>query len=150
MMCKRKTASWKPFVSLMSCLAALVPAGGCGKADPNLVQVEGNVMVGNKPLTSGTVIFYPDATKGNDSKDEPRSPIDSNGHYRLENGIKQGISPGWYKVTVSAAEQIDPTNPYFTKWLIPERYVDPRTSKLRLEVVKNPAAGAYNLTLAPK
>ncbi|HLJ97174.1 MAG TPA: hypothetical protein VKU02_28680 [Gemmataceae bacterium] len=106
--------------------------------------------MGNKPLTTGTVIFYPDPTKGNDSKDEPRGAIDPNGHYRLENGVKPGITPGWYKVSVSAAEQLDPNNYYFTKWLIPVRYVDPKTSKLRIEVLKDPAAGAYNIALEAK
>jgi hypothetical protein len=127
-----------------------VTATGCGKTDPNLAQVEGSVMVGNKPLTTGTVIFYPDATKGNDSKDEPRSPINTNGRYHLQNGVKQGITPGWYKVAVTAADQIDPKNPYFTNWLIPTKYIDPKTSKLRLEVVATHAPGAYNITLEPK
>ena len=127
-----------------------VAAPGCGKGDPNLVQVEGNVMVGTKPLTTGTVIFHPDATKGNDSKDEPRSAIETNGRYRLQNGVRQGITPGWYKVTVSAAKQIDQKDPYFTDWLIPVKYVDPKTSNLRLKVVANPAPGAYNIKLEPK
>jgi hypothetical protein len=138
-------------VFLICCTWTLVVAApGCGKADPNLVQVEGNVVVGTKPLTTGTVIFYPDATKGNDSKDEPRGTIEPNGRYRLQNGVKQGITPGWYKVTVSAAKQLDPNNYYITDWLIPVRYVDPKSSNLRLEVVAKAAPGAYDIKLEPK
>jgi len=150
-MFSRKTPALKPLLSLICCVGIFaVAATGCAKKDPNLAQVEGNVMVGDKPLTSGTVIFYPDATKGNDSKDEPRGAIDANGRYHLQNGIKQGITPGWYKVAVTAAKQLDPNNPYFTDWLIPTRYIDPKTSKLRYEVVKDPAPGQYDIKLDAK
>ena|SRR5438105_3861191 len=134
---------------LLICCGFAFAVAGCRKGDPKLVQVDGNVMVGNKPLTTGTVIFYPDATKGNTSREEPRSAIDADGHYHLLTGLKEGVTPGWYKVTVTAAKQIDPKNPYFTDWLIPQKYIDPRTSKLQLDVVANPAPGAYNLTLEP-
>src|SRR6266852_2334200 len=95
----------RAFSRLICCVWTLaMGATGCAKPDPNLIQVEGSVLVGTKPLTTGTVIFHPDATKGNDSKDEPRSPIGPDGRYRLQNGVKQGIVPGWYKVTVSAGK----------------------------------------------
>jgi hypothetical protein len=126
-----------------------VAAAGCAKPDPSLIQVAGSVLLGTKPLTSGTVIFHPDASKGNDSRDEPRSPIGLDGRYRLQNGVKQGVDPGWYKVTVSAAK-MDPKSPYITDWLIPVRYVDPKTSNLRLEVVANAVPGAYDIKLEPK
>jgi hypothetical protein len=139
---------FKPCLLLICCGLAFALTG-CRKGDPKLVQVDGNVMVGTKPLTRGTVIFYPDAAKGNTSRDEPRGAIEPDGRYHLLTGLKEGVTPGWYKVAVTAAEQIDPKNFYVTKWLIPQKYIDPKTSKLQLEVVANPASGAYNLTLEP-
>lgn len=149
-MFSRKMLALKSLFPLIYCSCIfVVAAAGCGKADPKLAQVDGNVMVGNKPLTTGTVIFHPDATKGNESREEPRSAIDADGHYHLLTGIKDGVTPGWYKVSVTAAKLLDPKNPYHTDWLIPEKYIDPKTSKLRLEVVANPAPGAYDLKLDP-
>ena len=115
-----------------------------------MVKVQGQVMVGSKPLTTGTVIFHPDLVKGNNSKEEPRGPIDEEGNYHLLTRIDEGVTPGWYKVSVTAAEQIDRKNPYFTDWLIPQKYIDPKTSKLAFEVVENSAPGAYDIKLEPK
>jgi hypothetical protein len=123
---------------------------GCGKGHSRLVPVEGKVTVGGKPLTTGYVIFHPDAARGNTSQEEPRGMIDAEGNYKLMTGLEPGALPGWYQVAVTAADQIDPNNPYFTKWLIPQRYIDYRTSKLVVEVVPNPAPGAYDLKLEPK
>ncbi len=136
---------------LMCCGCTLaVTVAGCGKGDPKLVQVEGKVTVGSKPLTTGTVTFYPDATKGNQSKEVPLGAIDAEGNYRLITRINEGVTPGWYNVAVTAAEQIDPKNPYFTDWLIPQKYIDPKKSNLRFEVVQNPLPGAYDIKLEPK
>jgi hypothetical protein len=145
-----KTLAIKSVFCLILCsFLFVVTATGCRQGDPKLVQVEGNVTAGNKPLTFGTVILYPDATKKNESKEEPRGSIDANGHYQVLTGVKEGVTPGWYRVSVSAAKLLDPKNPYHTDWLIPEKYLDPNKSKLRLEVVPNPAPGAYDLKLDP-
>jgi hypothetical protein len=143
-------SSLKSWLILVGCGVLAVSLAGCGKSGSKLVQVAGKVTAGNKPLTTGTVIFYPDAGRGNTSKEEPRGDIDSEGNYRLLTGIQTGAAAGWYKVAVTAADQVDPKNPYFTKWLIPEKYIDPRTSKLTIEVVASPAAGAYDLKLDAK
>src|SRR5437879_6512281 len=120
-MCSTHSMALRPlvFLSAWGCLLAVLI--GCGKGDPKLIPVDGKVTFGGKPLTTGTVIFVPDTSKGNESKEEPRGIIDSEGRYRLTTHIIDGAPPGWYKVTVSAAEQLDPKNQYFTKWLIPEK-----------------------------
>jgi hypothetical protein len=138
------------------CLAALVGLPGCGR-EVKLVPVEGKVMLGDKVLamdanTTGTVIFYPDRSKGNTSLEEPRGSIDAAGNYKILTGRKPGAAPGWYKVTVDAAKVLDPKNPYHSasSWLHPERYIDKEKSKLALEVVENALPGAYDLRLEPK
>jgi hypothetical protein len=133
-------------------LAAVLGLGlaGCGAGGEKLVPVEGQVMLGDKPLTTGTVILTPDTGKGNRSLEEPRGEIDAQGRFKATVGTRVGAPVGWYKVAVTAADQIDPNNPYFTKWLVPERYIDITTSGLAFEVVANPAPGAYDLKLSPK
>ena len=143
-------ASLRRFPALFCGIAFILGLAGCGPKGPKLVQVGGKVTVGDKPVTNGTVIFYPDRARGNTSLEEPRGDIDAEGNYKLLTGAKSGAAAGWYKVAVTAAEKIDPNNPYFTKWLIPEKYIDPKTSKLEFEVVENPPAGAYDIKLSPK
>ncbi len=138
------------FVVVFGAVLAGITIAGCQDKDSALLPVGGKVTFGKNPLTRGTVIFYPDADKGNKSKEEPRGEIDDQGNYQLSTATRKGVVRGWYKVAVTAAEQIDPNNPYFTKWLIPERYIDYRTSKLAIEVVENPAPGAYDIRLEPK
>jgi hypothetical protein len=142
---------------LLCCLATTVSLPSCGPGAARLVPVEGKVMVGDKLLTTdanttGTVILYPDKSKGNGSLEEPRGAIDSAGNFKISTGTKPGAARGWYKVTVDAAKVVDPKNPYHSAagWLHPERYIDKEKSKLAFEVVENAAPGAYDLKLDSK
>ncbi len=134
-------------------VVGLVLAGvaGCGKNGDleQLVTVQGQVMLWEKPLTTGVVIFRPDASRGNSSQHEPRGQIDAQGHYLLRTGQKEGAAPGWYKVAIIAARpSTDPNNPYApSPSLIPTLYNDPDTSGLAREVEKNAAPGAYDLQI---
>jgi hypothetical protein len=129
----------------------LTLATGCGQGDSDLgrlVPVEGKVMLESKPLTTGVVIFRPDASKGNTSKHEPRGQIDADGNYKVVTAQKKdGAAPGWYKVGIIATRQsTDPKNPYaLPKSLIPLIYHDQEKAPLALEVVEKPRPGAYDL-----
>jgi hypothetical protein len=69
--------------------------------------------------------------------------------YQLMTATEQGAPLGWYKITVTAQEPIDPKNPYAPpKHLINPKYSDLSKSGLEVEVVPSPAAGAYDLKLA--
>ena len=67
----------RPWLALcVSPLVMMLPA--CNKPTAVLVPVEGQVLLDGKPLamnphTKGTVILYPDKSRGNDSLDIPRS-----------------------------------------------------------------------------
>lgn len=137
------------YILRWTCLFALA-ISGCGPKGPQLVKVEGTVLIGAKPLHTGYVIFHPDLSKGNKSQEQPRGVISSDGRYKLITYAKEGAPPGWYRVAVTAAHENDPKDPYFTKWLIPERYIDYKSSKLALEVVEKTAPGAYDIKLDAK
>ena len=137
---------------LRALLAGLVALTGCGPVKDGRLPVEGKVMLGAAPLTTGTVILRPDPDRGNTSKHEPRGAIDAEGRYQIFTVPgEQGASPGWYKVMVVATDPLDPKNPYAVRnSLIPTHYNDPDQSGLSLEVVKDTPPGAYDLKLQPK
>jgi hypothetical protein len=121
----------------------------CSAGSEKLTPVVGKVTVNGAPLAIGGVTFHPDAQKGNTSPHIPVGTLDAQGNYKLMTATKEGAPPGWYKVTVSAQEPIDPKNPYAPpKHLINPKFSDPSTSGLEVEVVTGPSAGAYDLKLA--
>jgi hypothetical protein len=155
-MCTR-TASPSRWSLILVYLTTAVGLHGCANEKVKLVSVEGKVLLGDQVLatsakTKGTVVLYPDKSKGNESLEVPRGRIDQEGRFKILTALKPGVTPGWYKVTVDAATVIDPKNPYHTAsgFLIPERYIDKDESNLAFEVVENAAAGAYDLKLDPK
>jgi hypothetical protein len=117
--------------------------------------VAGKVTIGDTPLTatSTVVLFKPDTSRGNTSPFEPAGTVDAQGIYVLTTRGKHGAPPGWYKVVVTAREEattVHPQNPRhrpMAKSLVPRKYGLENTSDLSIEVVKNPASGAYDLKL---
>jgi hypothetical protein len=147
-MLSKKEAAVRRLLFLLCCgglIAALV--AGCEQSGPKMVQVEGKVTYKGKPVPRGYVSFF--AKKGNPSMEVPIGPIED-GEYQVKTRTKDGMTPGRYQVAVNAAKQIDPKNPYFTDWLVPEKYSNPKTSKLEVEVVENPQPGAYDIHIEPK
>jgi hypothetical protein len=121
---------------------------GCGTSDTGrLVPVAGKVTVDSKPLSTGSLVFKPDAAKGNAAKFEPSGTIGGDGAYSLFTKEKPGAPIGWYKVGI-VAQQASANDPYVMKSLVPERYNDADTSGLEIEVVASPAPSTYDLKLA--
>jgi hypothetical protein len=135
----------------MFCCGGLcaVIATGCEQSGPKMVQIEGKVTYKGQPVPRGTVSLYAETKKGNQSMEVPIGIIED-GFYHVMTRTKEGATPGWYQVAVNAAKQIDPKNPYFTDWLVPEKYSNPKTSKLEMEVVENPPPGKYDINIEPK
>ena len=130
-------------------IAFLLMPLGCSRGEP-LMPVAGKVFVNAVALEGGPrcyVVFQPDRAKGNNSPHEPKAVIQADGSYKLTSVDREGAALGWYRARVDAAEVVDIKNPYVTKWLVPEKYVDFDRSGLRVEVVAQPANGAYDLQL---
>jgi hypothetical protein len=140
------TIGFRLLPGVMALLAALTGCDSTGLG--RIVPVKGKVTQDGQPLTTGSLVFKPDAAKGNSSKFEPSSAIGSDGSYSLFTKEKEGAPLGWYKVGV-IAEQENPNDPYAArKSLVPPRYNDAESSGLGVEVVASPAADAYDLKLA--
>ena len=126
---------------LFGLLGALL--SGCGQGE-TLVPVTGKVTIDGKPLGTGSVTFEPDSSKGTKAQ-VAAGEIDAQGNYKLMSGGKEGAAPGWYKVAVIAQEPADSKNPYaIPKSIVNSKFRDVKTSNLSVEVVANPAPGAYD------
>jgi hypothetical protein len=132
------------------CSVIVFVLAGCGGGETT-VPVKGKVLVDDQPLTHGTVILTPYAAKGNASMHEPRGKLDKNGVFQVfQTKDGEGATPGWYKISISAQRMKDPKDPYSYASVIPTKFANPETSGLTLEVVDNPAPGAYDIVLSAK
>ena len=108
-------------VGLVLPLAALA-LSGCGPSGPKLVPVQGRVtLTDGTPVAYGHVILHPDASKGNPSKEVCQGTI-RDGSYTIMTGARTGAPVGAYTVSIEAAKEVNPNNPYFTEWLADEKY----------------------------
>jgi hypothetical protein len=130
-------------------LVSLAAVPGCGPGGPTLYAVQGKVTLKDgTPVKYGHVILHADKAKGNATQEIPSGTI-RNGEYTITTGGRDGAPPGAYRVSVEAADEVDEANPYFTKWFASEKYVNPDTSGLTMEVVEGPEAGRYDFKLDP-
>jgi hypothetical protein len=129
---------------------------GCGPVEKvKLWPVSGSVKVAGKPLTTGWITFHPDEARGNKSSRLPVAEIQPDGTYVLSTNRKPGALAGFYKIVVAASlEPIPlkpPRNPDGTprklRWLVHEKYTQPASTDLLIEVVERPAPGRYDLEL---
>ncbi len=117
--------------------ALLLPAGGCTSRPTALNPVRGRVFYRGTILTRGTVVFTPDASRGNRGE-LARAAIQPDGTYSLRSTAGYGASAGWYRVTVMAFDL--PARPeegqHFAvpHSLVPEKYRDPELAGLGRQV----------------
>jgi hypothetical protein len=126
---------------------------GCGPSEEKVetVPVSGKITAGNAPVPMGRVTFYPDAGKGNTFNKLPSGQLANDGTYSLTtpilNGEKEGAPVGWYKVTVEPSGMSDPNQ---AKLKMPslDRYNNPKTTLLSVEVKAGAGPGAYDFKLS--
>jgi hypothetical protein len=124
-------------------LVFLLPLAGCSEF--TYAPVKGKVILRNKaPMTYGVVVFMPDT----DSKHRliPRGKINPDGTYELDTDGRSGAPIGKYLVCVRAPNRRingkdPPPLPFAAKYLTAD------DTPLKIEVVVNPAPGAYDLDL---
>jgi len=120
-------------------------AAGCGSSDPNAIKAVpagGTVTFKGSPLEVGTVGFLPE-------KGRSASGTVKDGRFVLSTyGENDGAIPGKHKVTVVATKQKAGSGKRgdegATVFLIPQKYSDPDTSELEVEV---PPSGSGDLKI---
>jgi hypothetical protein len=130
---------------------------GCAKSDlGQTYPVRGMVSFEGQPLTakSTTILLKPDVAGGNLSPIEPNGIVDESGQYKVITQGQGGAPPGRYKVIVTAYESppVHHKRPGEGRptpvTLLPAKYGLAETTPLAIEVVANPAPGAYDLKLS--
>jgi hypothetical protein len=106
-------------------LWAVVLLAGCGRSEPELAPVQGQVFYHGQPLPGGTIVFTPDPARGG------RGPlacaeIGADGRYALCTGGKKGAVPGWHQVSIAPLRRASAA--------LPIHYRDPERSGQHVEV----------------
>jgi len=119
---------------LCAMLLALLVCAGC--SSDGLVDASGEVKLDGKPLSMGTVSFYPADGKGPSSA----AVLKEDGHYtvRAAPGRKRVEILGYKKVGQKRHTEDDPSSPIvdITEQIVPERYN--AKSELTCEIVSGP------------
>ena len=139
-------------------LFVMILAAGCGGAEiGRTYPVRGTLTINGEPLLAKTttVLFQPDAARGNNSKYESNGILDGTGTYQLTTQGRRGALAGWYKVIVTAYDappehrkSAKPGARPVVMSLVPAKYGRAESTPLAVEVVANPAPGAYDLKLS--
>lgn len=129
------------FLGLGLTLLALGLVSGCQRGPVALSQVSGKVSYKGFALAGGTIVFSPDASRG-EAGPIAQGKINADGSYQLATGEAPGAVPGWYRVTVISYARSGASVPgerFATPLsLIPEKYRDPELSRLTCEVKPAP------------
>jgi hypothetical protein len=111
-------------VRLVTALLALA-ALGCGdRPAAPLAGVRGLVTFRGAPLPGGLVVFTPDDEYGGRGACATGT-IGPDGRYTLATDGAAGVAPGKHRVTVAGPDG----------WRLPDRLLDPLSSKLKADVV---------------
>lgn len=133
-------------ILVLGCGGPAKDAYGVGKTVP----VSGKVTFATKlPKDAAVgVVFIADGARSGSSNLPSSGGVDEQGNYTLSTGSQAGAPVGRYKVRVTATMPTNPKDPYSpTRSVIKEIYSDANTTPLSVEVVENPAPGAYDLTV---
>jgi hypothetical protein len=131
------------------CLVVLACViAGC-TADPigRTVPVKGKVYLDGVLLKAGSVAFFP-ADQGEGAPAfEAAGRIKPDGTYELSTRGKPGALLGSYKVTVVLQTKVEPNRAGDVVSLVPREYTSKETTPLRVEVIKTPEDGTYDLQM---
>lgn len=98
---------------------------------PQLVPVEGRVLIDGKPLANGYIMFVPERGRPATGK------FDQDGKFSLSTFQENdGAVAGRHRVQISGAEQLAPNK---TRWHAPKKYADFNTSGLTFEIAPGQA-----------
>ena len=123
----------------------IASVAGCGdsrSAGPHL-PVEGTVTLGTKPLSGGTVTYFPLGVEGTQPPPSV-GVVDTRGRYSLKTSGKDGTPAGKYVVIVTTSGEDKGQDNQFNSI-----YSNAQESPLKKDVIENAAPGHYDLQLIP-
>jgi hypothetical protein len=119
------------WVLIAASFCSIAVFAGCGPKTPTVVPVRGKVTLNGQPLTTGNVLTLPPSGHG------ANGPISKDGSFELRTfGKNDGALVGPHKVAVVAYAPTGKSGPEagIGKVLTPDRYINPETSGLSIEV----------------
>ena len=119
---------------------------GCGDTGPELVPVVGTVRIDGQPASEGAVTYRHAST----GAFEASGLIQSDGTYKLMQKDKEGAQVGEYRVVVFVRKT--PKTPTgemagLPSIIVNQKFTNPDTTPLKVEVKKDAAAGHYDLAV---
>lgn len=133
---RRLTSPGAPL--LTACLASTALIAGCGDGRPKRLQVSGQVLIDNQPLSYGYIRFVPKDARPSGGR------LDENGRFTLSCYAKNdGIIPGVHRVEVDASESLSGTE---LKWHAPKKYFRYKSSGIEQEVTESTDSLEIHLT----
>lgn len=131
------TRNVRPICHALTAAIVLNLVSGCELGREGLSPVRGKVSYKGIPLSTGTIVFTPDALRGTTGS-MARAEIGPDGTYALQTNSLAGAIVGWHRVTVMAMESkpvIGPEEGWpMPRSLLPEKYRDPELSGLSRQV----------------
>lgn len=116
-----------------------------------LVPVKGTVTVAGKPLDRGYIQFVPIDARPAKHKYRSASQVQPDGNYSLKTHRQPGAPLGNYKVVVAATATPMPEpskrSGWVPDWIVHEKYTNPTTTDLQVEVTESAQEGTYDFTL---
>jgi hypothetical protein len=137
----RKLVSTCVYFELVVAAAVVLACTGC-QPTSSLGRVHGTVTLDKKPLASGSIVTLPSAGRG------ARGVI-KDGKFELgTEGDSDGAVIGTHKVAVIAREPSQGSGPEAAagKLLVPEKYTNPTTSELTIDVKAGDNTATLELT----
>lgn len=136
---KRRTAICLASIAVWT--AGLV---GCGDSGPPLIPVQGKVFINGSPASEGGVTFR----SVDNQMRQLAGAIQPDGTYVMMHNRQQGAPQGQYIVTVLVTQTAKTADGNYTglpKTISNQKFSNPATTPLRVEVKEGNAADAYNL-----
>lgn len=136
---RRRTAIHLASIAVLT--AGLV---GCGDSGPPLIPVQGKVFINGKPASEGGVTFR----SAENQMVQLVGAIRSDGAYVMMHNRQEGAPQGQYIVTVLVTETAKTADGKYTglpKTISSQKFSDPATTPLKVEVKEGNAAESYDL-----
>ena len=136
---KRRTAVSLPMIAVWT--AGLL---GCGDSGPPLIPVQGKVFISGKAASEGGVTFR----SVDNQMLQLAGAIQPDGTYVMLHNRRQGAPQGQYIVTVLVTETAKTADGKYTglpKTISNQKFSNPATTPLKVEVKEGNAADAYDL-----
>jgi hypothetical protein len=136
---KRRTATRLASIAVLA--AGLV---GCGDSGPPLIPVQGKVFINGKPASEGGVTFR----SVDNQMVQLAGAIRPDGTYVMLHNRQEGAPQGQYIVTVLVTETAKTADGNYTglpRTISNQKFSNPATTPLKVEVKEGNAAGSYDL-----